>query len=430
MTSFKRFLRQPLLVLLSVFCIQQVSAQELLDRVIAIVNSDIIMESELHQRTSLVSQQIAARGMQSPPADTLRQQVLDRLILENIQIQIAEEQGLRVSDRQLNETLEGIAAQNNMTLEQFRQALIAEGEDYAQAREQIRREILLNQVQQSNVNRRIQVSDQEVRNYLSSELGQQQEQAEFLLSNILVALPSQASPAMIQDAERKALEILSQLQDGADFANTAVAQSNAPNALSGGDLGWRRQNELPGAIAAEVAGMQPGSITTPIRTPSGFNIMLVRDVRGGSATLIEQSQVRHILVSPNEIRSPEQTRVLAVDLYNRLQDGQPFEELARRYSDDTGSGSLGGDLGWAQDGQMVPEFEQVMKDTPVGRISRPFESRFGWHILEVLDRRTQDVGSEMRESQARNSIRQRKYTEELDNWLREIRSQAFIDLKG
>lgn len=407
----------------------QSQAQQL-DRIVAVVNEDIIMKSELDLRTQLITEQIEGQGVQLPPRDILRQQVLDRLIIDSLQLQVAENQGLRISDRQLNETLEAIAAQNGMSLAQFREALIAEGQDYAQAREQIRRELLVNQVQQNNVYRRIQVSEQEIRNFLGSDAARQQSQAEFLLSNILIALPSQASPEAIQAAESRAQEIFEQLIGGAEFADLAVSVSNAPNALEGGNLGWRKQNELPDNLAAAIATLQPGEFSRPIRTPGGFHLLYVRDRRGGDVTLVEQTLVSHILLTPNEIRSEQQTRNLAYDLLQRIRDGQPFENLARRYSDDPGSGSQGGNLDWAQEGQMVPEFEQVMVNTPVGEYSEPFESRFGWHILWVRDRRTQDMSNEMMENMARNTISQRKFNEELDNWLRELRSQAYVEIRN
>lgn len=428
-TSDKRLIRALLTLVLTAMVSLHIQAQQL-DRIVAVVNDDIIMKSELDLRTQLITEQIQAQGVQVPASEILRQQVLDRLVLDSLQMQVAEIQGLRISDRQLNETLEAIAAQNGLTLLEFREALIAEGQDYAQAREQIRRELLVSQVQQSNVNRRIQVSEQEIRNFLSSDAAQQQRQAEFQLSNILIALPSQASPDMIQAAERKAQQIYDTLIAGAEFADTAVSVSNAPNALSGGDLGWRNQSELPETLAAAIANLQPGDISRPIRTPGGFHILQVKDRRGGDVTLVEQTLVSHILLTPNEIRSEQQTRNLANDLAARIRDGQPFENLARRYSDDPGSGSQGGNLDWAQEGQMVPEFEQVMSRTPVGEISEPFESRFGWHVVWVRDRRTQDMSTEMMENMARNTISQRKYNEELDNWLRELRSQAYVEIRN
>lgn len=427
--ALSKFAR-PLLGLLVMTAPLSMANAEVLDRIAAVVNEGIVLQSELDQRTAQVRQQVAAgNDTRLPPEDVLREQVLDRLILESLQVQIAERQGIRVSDNQLNQAINRIAEQNGMTLSQFRDALIAEGQDYAQAREQIRREILLTQVQQGSVNRRISVSDQEVQSFLDSELGQQQVQAEFQLRNILVALPEGASPEMIQKAEAKALRLSEQLDAGTDFAELAIAESNAPNALQGGELGWRKETELPTALADAIAKLGPGEISKPIKTPGGFHLLKVEDKRGGKVQLVEQTQVRHILLTPNEIRSEAQTRREINDLYQRLREGQPFDELARRHSDDSASGSQGGELGWTQNGQMVPEFEQVMNTTAEGEISRPFESRFGWHILQVQDRRTQDLGEEMLEAQARNTIRQRKFSEELTNWLREIRSQAYIERK-
>ncbi len=428
MTSFKRLLQPALLLLAALLPLQQTqAAPEPLDRVVAVVNDDIVLKNELDSRTDLIREQMQARGTQPPSDAILRRQVLERLIVDSIQLQIADRQGIRVSDQELNATLESIARKNSMTLAQFREALIAEGRDYAEAREQIRREMLIARVQQSNVNRRISVSDQEINNYLSSD--QASDNTEYLLSNILIALPENASPAMIKQSEQKASSLYQQLQQGSNFADLAIANSDASNALNGGELGWRAQNELPKALAAPLRPLKPGQFTQPIRTPTGFHILLMRDKRGAEQTLIEQTLVSHILISPSEIRSSDQARQLAEDLYKRILDGQPFDELARQYSDDPASGSQGGDLGWTQSGQMVPEFEQTMTDTPVGGVSRPFESRFGWHILTVRDRRTQDVGSAMREAKARNAIRNRKFNEELDNWLREIRSQAYIERK-
>ncbi|MBA4503145.1 peptidylprolyl isomerase [Marinobacterium marinum] len=424
-------LRQPLLALVLLATPLASLQAEVLDRIAAVVNEDIVLESELEQRLTLVRQQITAREeTRLPPEDVLRQQVLDRLILENIQLQLAERQGIRVPDLQLNEAMNRIAAQNNMTLAQFREALIAEGQNYAQAREQIRREILLTQVQQSSVNRRISVSEQEIQSFLESELGQQQVQAEYQLRNILFALPENATPEMIRKAEEKAKDAHAQLEQGTSFAELAIAISNAPNALQGGELGWRRETELPETLANAINKLSPGEYSRPVRTPGGFHLLLVEDKRGGKVQLVEQTKVRHILLTPNEIRNDDQTRRLINNLYQRLREGQPFDDLARRYSDDPASGSQGGDLGWTQDGQMVPEFEQVMNRSGKGEISEPFESRFGWHILQVQDYRTQDLGEEMLESQARNSIRQRKFNEELGNWLREIRSQAYIERKN
>jgi len=406
------------------------SALEPLNRVAAVVNDGIVMESEVDRRVAQISQQLQARQASMPPAEVLRSQVLDQLILESLQQQVAKRQGIRVSDQELNQTLQGIAQQNKMTLPQFREAVIAQGNNYADVREQIRRDLLLQKVQQNNVNRRISVTDLEVQNYLNSELAKGNDNTELLLSNILVALPSPASPEQIQAAEKRSAALMGELNSGASFTDLALSASDAPNALSGGDLGWRKLAELPTNIALAANKLENGQYSQPIRTPAGFNILYLRDRRGSQQALIEQSLTRHILIRPTEIRSPEQAKLFADEIFQRLQEGEPFDELARRYSDDAASGSLGGDLGWVQPGQMVAEFEQQMNALNVGDVSQPFESRFGWHIVEVLERRTEDFSTEMRENSARAEIRKRKAAEELENWLRELRSQAYVDIKA
>ncbi len=399
-----------------------------LDKVVAIVNDDIVLESEFKQRIQIIRDQLNSRNQRIPPDNILAPQVMDRLVLDNLMLQIAEKQGLKVTDRQLNDAINNIASRNGMSLAQFRQALIAEGQDYAAAREQIRREMLIAQVQQNNVSRRIRVSDQEIKNFLKSDAALAN-QSELLLSIILTPIPEQASAEQIQAAETKANAIYQTLLNNADFAETAIATSSAPNALNGGDLGWRKTTELPEALAAVIADMKPGDISKPIKAASGFYITQLRDKRGGMVQLVNQTKVRHILLKPSEIRSPAQTQRLIERLYTRLQEGESFAELAKELSDDPASGSEGGDLNWTSPGQMVPEFEQEMERTPVGDLSAPFESRFGWHILQVQERRTQDMGDQVMESQARSTISKRKFSEELVNWLREMRSAAYVEIK-
>lgn len=425
MRTFKRLLATALLL-----TPLYTQALEPINSVAAVVNDGIVMASEVDRRVAQITQQLRARQANMPSADVLRSQVLEQLILESLQQQVAKKQGIRVSDQELNQAMQRVAQQNNLSLAQFREAVIAQGGSYAELRDQIRRELLLQRVQETNVNRRISVTDLEVQNYLNSELAKGNDNSELLLSNILVALPSPASPQQIQAAQAKAQELVAQLQQGANFADLAVSTSDAPNALSGGDLGWRKLAELPTNIAMAANQLENGEFTQPIRTPSGFNILSLRDRRGNQQALVEQSRTRHILVRPTEIRTQEQAKAFAEELYTRLQEGEPFAELARRYSDDPASGSLGGELGWVQPGQMVPEFEQQMNSLAVGQVSAPFESRFGWHIVEVEERRTEDFSSEMRENAARTEIRKRKASEELQNWLRELRSEAYVDIKG
>lgn len=425
MRTFKRLLATALL--LTPLCAQ---ALEPINSVAAVVNDGIVMASEVDRRVAQITQQLQARQANMPPADVLRSQVLEQLIIESLQQQVANKQGIRVSDQELNQAMQRVAQQNNLSLPQFREAVIAQGGSYPEVRDQIRRELLLQKVQESNVNRRINVTDLEVQNYLNSELAKGNDNTELLLSNILVALPSPASPQQIQAAQAKAQALVEQLKQGANFADLAVSSSDAPNALSGGDLGWRKLAELPTNIAMAANKLANGEYSQPIRTPSGFNILSLRERRGNQQALVEQSRTRHILVRPTEIRTQEQAKAFADELYTRLNEGEPFDELARRYSDDPASGSLGGELGWVQPGQMVPEFEQKMTSLAVGEVSAPFESRFGWHIVEVTERRTEDFTSEMRENAARIEIRKRKSSEELQNWLRELRSEAYVDIKA
>jgi len=407
-----------------------VSAAEIpLDRVVAIVNDGIVLQSELDDRMALIQAQLRERKTRAPAASVLRKQVLDRLILDSLQIQMAQERGIRISDRQLAMALENIARQNNLSLDQFRETLEAEGKSFDNAREQIRRELLITQVQRSMVNSRIRVTEQDLQNYLESDEGKSRTNPEYNLSNILFAVPNQASPAMIQEARKKAELLYQKLNEGADFAQAAISFSNAPNALKGGELGWRKINGLPLPLSQALKGLNKGQITEPVRTPGGFHILKINDTRGGSTMLVQQTQVSHILLKPTEIRNPLQTRKKIHELASRIQQGEDFTLLAKEYSDDPASGSEGGSLGWTQNGQMVPTFETVMNATPVGQVSEPFQSQFGWHILRVEDRRTEDVGSAVIENQARNTIRQRRFNEELENWLREIHSQAYIEIK-
>ncbi len=420
------------LVLTSACLTMPVQAQPVpLDSVVAIANDGVILRSELDRKVALISAQLQARGTALPAINVLQRQVLEQMIIENLQVQVGKGQGIRISDEMLNRNIERIAERNNMTLSQFRDALVAEGNSYEQARQEIGQNMLLQQIQQSNIGRRINVSEQEVANYLNSADGQKRNQADYQLSHILIAVPPRANPERIQQAEKEARKIYQQLKGGADFAALATAHSNASNALSGGDLGWRKRNAMPEVLSKAMRDLGKGDISQPIRNSSGFHIIKVRDKRGGVVQLVNQAQVSHILIKPSEIRNPAQSKRLIERLYNRIVDSnEDFATLAKEYSDDPTSGSEGGDLGWVQNGQMVPAFEDVMNNTRTGSISRPFESRFGWHIMYVSDRRQQDMGEEMQANQARAVIRKRKFNEELSNWLRELRSQAFIDIKN
>jgi peptidyl-prolyl cis-trans isomerase SurA len=418
------------LLLGAVFLGSAVQAEiQSLNRVVAIVDNDVIMQSQLDARAREVQQTIAKRGAQLPPTDVLNQQVLERLIVENLQLQIGERSGIRITDEELNQAMASIAQRNNLTLEQFSAALQRDGLSYNDAREQIRREMVISRVRQRRVGERIQVTDQEVKNFLASDLGKMQLSEEFRLANILIPLPEGASPEAIQAAARRVSSLYDELRNGGDFAQLAISNSASENALEGGEIGWRKAGQLPPPLDELISALAPGEITEPIRTPNGFMIIKLLEKRGGSSVVSDEVHVRHILIKPSEIRSETETRRLAERLYERIVSGEDFAELAKSYSEDPGSALNGGDLNWIDPSTLVPEFREVMAKTSSGELSKPFKSQYGWHVLEVLGRRATDNSEKFREQQAMNALRNRKYEEELQAWLRQIRDEAYVEIK-
>ncbi len=401
-----------------------------LDSVVAIVDNDVIMKSQLDQRVHEVQQTIAKRGgANMPPTDVLEKQVLERLIVENLQLQIGDRSGVRITDEELNQAIGTIAQRNNMSVAQFQAALAHDGLSYQDARDQVRREMIISRVRQRRVAERIQVSEQEVKNFLASDLGKAQLSEEFHLANILIATPESANSEAIQAAAHKAGDIYTRLKQGADFGQLAVANSGSDNALEGGDMGWRKAAQLPPPFDAQVSALSIGDVTEPTRTPGGFIILKLLEKRGGGNVTRDEVHVRHILLKPNEVRSDAETKVLADRLYERIQGGEDFAELAKSYSEDPGSALNGGDLNWVDPQSLVPEFRQVMADSAQGVVSKPFKTQFGWHILEVLGRRATDNTEQAREQQAMMILRNRKYDEELQSWLRQIRDEAYVEIK-
>lgn len=400
-----------------------------LDRVVAIVDNDVIMYSQLDQRLHEVEQTLGKRGGQLPPQDVLQQQVLERLIVENLQLQIGDRSGIRITDEELNQAMASIAQRNNLTLDQFRAALARDGLSYEQAREQIRREMVISRVRQRRVAERIQVTDQEVNNFLASDMGQMQLAEEYRLANILIPVPDAASPDQIRAAAQKTAEVYDKLRAGADFAQMAIANSGSENALEGGEIGWRKGAQLPPAFAELIRSLSVGEITEPLRTPGGFMIVKLQEKRGGDTQMRDEVHVRHILIKPNAIRSEEETQRLVERLHQRILAGEDFAELAKSFSEDPGSALNGGDLDWIDPNSLVPEFRDVMAKTPSGQLSEPFKSPYGWHVLEVLGRRATDSSDQFRKQQAMNALRNRKYDEELQAWLRQIRDEAYVEIK-
>lgn len=401
---------------------------QMLDQVVAIVDDDVIMASELRERVQGITQTLQSRGMELPSEDVLIRETLDRLIIESIQLQMGNRVGARISDAQLNAALERIAAQNRMSLEQFRTMLEQEGQSYAAMREQIRREMIIQRVQSGNVNQRIQISEQEVNNFLASAEGQKLSQPEYRIQHALLPLAPDAPESEVETARTYLESLLRRIRGGEAF-DQVISASTDRYPFSGGDLGWLKADDLPSLFSDVAPDLEAGATSDPIRSPSGLHLVHMADMRGGGGQMVEQTRVRHILVRPSEIMTDEQARDLVASLKERAEAGEDFADLAREFSEDIGSAAEGGDLGWTNPGQMVPEFEAAMAETPVGELSDPVQSQFGWHVLEVLERRQQDMTREAIRARATEALHQRKYEEELDAWLRKIRDEAYVDIK-
>lgn len=406
------------------------AAVQPIDRVVAIVDNDVVMQSQLDQRVREVQQTIAKRGGGVPPAGALEQQVLERLIVENLQLQIGDRSGIRITDEELNQAVGTIAQRNGMSLEQFRAALAHDGLSFDDAREQIKREMIISRVRQRRVAERIQVSEQEVKNFLNSDLGKMQMSEEYRLANILIPTPESANSTAIQAAAQQAGQVYQQLKQGADFGKLAIERSASENALEGGEMGWRKAGQLPPDFAKMLSSMSAGDVTQPIRIPNGFIILKLEEKRGGSESVLrDEVHVRHILIKPSEIRSEAATKELAEKLYDRINSGEDFATLAKSFSEDPGSALHGGDLNWVDPDSLVPEFREQMADAKQGVVTKPFRTQYGWHVLEVLGRRATDSTEKAREQQAMSVLRNRKYDEELQTWLRQIRDEAYVEVK-
>lgn len=404
--------------------------RKLLDQVVAVVNESVILQSELDARINTIVGRLRSQGTSLPPRSVLEERVLEQLITESIQLQMAERVGMRISDNELNETLASIASRNNMSLAEFERQLGEEGVSYQEARQQIRSEMLTGRVQQRQVGNRVRVTDREIDNYLEATEGQSRTNAEYELAHILIQVndPNDEEEAAAARALIEALR--EEIVAGRDFRSVAVAESDASNALEGGNMGWRAEGQLPSLVADVVPNMAAGEVSPVLENSSGFHLVTVLDKRGGdNAKVVEQSKVRHILVRPDEATSDSAAEAKIRELYKRLQEGASFAALAKGESDDPVSGSDGGNLGWVGPGQMVPEFEEAMMNAEVGELKGPFRSQFGWHILQVQDRRQQDISKEIKRGEARQAIYRRKFDLELQNWLREIRDEAFIEFK-
>jgi peptidyl-prolyl cis-trans isomerase SurA len=403
---------------------------ELLDKVIAVVDDDVVLQSELDHRLVAVYAQIQKAGTQAPPQDILIQQVLDRLISERLQLNIAYSAGVRISDEEVNQTIGRIVQNGNMTMDQYVEQIHAQGSTIASIREDIRDELTIVRVQQGRVMRRIRISEQELDNFLNSEEGRFLTSPDVNIGQILLPVPTGSSSIETEAILARANDLVVQINAGTDFRQLAIANSADQSALQGGDLGWRKMAQLPSIFIQAVEKLDLGQISAPIRSAAGFHLLKLYERRGGGKRLVEQHFARHILIKPNQIRDEETTVAQLAELRKRVLEGEDFGALSKEFSEDPGSALKGGELGWSTPGMFVPEFEQTMNSIAIDEVSEPFRSQFGWHILQVTERREQDFSDNILRNGAENMLRQRKFEEELQVWLQEIRDEAFIEIKG
>lgn len=401
-----------------------------MDRIVAIVDKDVITEHELMDKMQTVIAQLEKQGKTPPNTSTLKRQVLERLVVDNLQLQLARRRGIQVNDTQLDKTMQRIAEQNQLSLEAFKEVLQKDGIPYYKFREDMRSEITIARLKDVEMNRRVEVSEGEIDNFLTTQSNNNSDvEEEFSLSHILIRTPQEATPDDIDAARARVEDALTRLNNGEDFAQVSANVSDAPNALEGGNMGWRKSNQIPPAFLELLQSMEANEISKPIRSPNGFHIVKIDEKRTTDATLIvEQTHARHILIKLNEVVSEQDAKQKMDGLKERLDNGDNFEDLARQYSED-GSANNGGDLGWVNPGDTVPKFEAAMNALAPGEISEPVLTPFGWHIIQVIARRKEDMTDQAARIKARKEIKARKTEEAYEDWLHELRDQAFVELR-
>ncbi len=397
-----------------------------LDYIVVVVNDDVITQNMLENRVNDFRKKLELSQLSRIDPETLKKQVLERMIRDTIQIQQAKQFGITVDDLMLNRMLEQLAKSNNMSLEMFRDAIEAEGLNYTRFREQTRDELIINQLQQRLVASKINVSDQEIQQYIEQNESGDSSNVSYQLKHILIPTPETASPEDIAQAREKAESVYMEITHGAEFEDMAIKYSSGRNALKGGDLGQRKANELPQLFVDAVKELKQGETSQPVKSASGFHLLQLTS-SSNDQIMVQQTNARHILIRTSSDVSDDQARKTLLELKQKIESGKSFAELASEFSEDPGSKIKGGDLGWSSPGEFTPAFERVANNLDIGQISEPFKTTFGWHILEVLERRQHDQGKTNKENQARNAIQKQKIDEELRLWLRRIRDEAYVE---
>ena len=431
-TFFKNLIQLLFLAaVLTAACQLNVQAAEVikLDRIVAIVDQTVVTEQELESRIATVTAQFKKQGTELPAENILRKQILERLITDTLQIQYAAQTGLKVDDNQLDKTIERIAEQNQMTLTEFSETLAKDGVSMRKFRSDIRNEITIARLREREVDGRVNVSESEIDNFLTSQAANNENQDEFEISHILIRTPEEGATEDVQKAKAKVDTAVNDLNTGKSFAKVSASFSDAPNALEGGNLGWKSGAQMPALFLDALKTMQIGDISSPLRSPNGFHVLKLTNKRGGNSPLvIQQTHSRHILIKLSEIMSEKEGKLKMDNIKERLDNGEKFEALARQYSEDS-TASSGGDLGWVNPGDTVPQFEKAMNELKDNQISQPIRTQFGWHIIQVIERRSQDMSKEAARLKARQEIRVKKADEAYQDWIRELRDRAYVELR-
>ncbi|CAN4268854.1 SurA Parvulin-like peptidyl-prolyl isomerase [Methylophilaceae bacterium] len=400
-----------------------------IDRIVAIVDQAVVTEQELESRIATVTAQFKKQGTELPAEAILRKQILERLITDTLQLQYAAQTGLKVDDNQLDKTIGRIAEQNQLSLAEFTEALAKDGVSMTKFRADIRNEITLARLREREVDGRVNVSESEIDNFLTSQAANNENQDEYEIAHLLIRTPEEGATEDIQKAKSKVDSALTELKAGMSFAKVSASFSDAPNALEGGSLGWKKASQMPALFLDALRAMQVGEVSAPLRSPNGFHVLKLNNKRGGNSPLvIQQTHARHILIKLSEIMSEKDGKLKIDGIKERLDNGEKFEALARQYSEDS-TASSGGDLNWVNPGDTVPQFEKAMNELKDLQISMPVLTQFGWHLIQVIERRSQDMSKEAARLKARQEIRAKKADEAYQDWIRELRDRAYVEIR-